>query len=150
MGVEDGRLEEVLKLLESLSKGTKGGEFLAQCMMGLQVLQVKKGLLRCGFLVTDRVSDENGNWEVGAMTSLMDVVGFCAALTLVPAHSAIELSISCISTPKINEKVEIEAKVVGEKEKLTSAVVETRRKATNELIALGRLWMVSNIVTRKI
>lgn len=39
------------------------------------------------------------------------------------------------------EEVEIEAKVVGHRGRLSSVVVEIRRKSNGELIALGRQWM---------
>lgn len=39
------------------------------------------------------------------------------------------------------EEVEIEAKVVGKKGRLSSVVVEIRRKSNGELIALGKQWM---------
>ena len=39
--------------------------------------------------------------------------------------------------------MEIEAKVIGEKGKLSQVVVEVRRKGNGELIALGKQWMAS-------
>ena len=45
--------------------------------------------------------------------------------------------------------MEIEAKVVGEKGKLISVVIEVRRKDNGELIALARQWMSSNSITTK-
>ena len=41
------------------------------------------------------------------------------------------------------EEVEIEAKVVADKEILTSVVVEVRKKDNGELIALGKQWMAT-------
>ena len=41
------------------------------------------------------------------------------------------------------EEVEIEAKVVAEKEILTSVVVEVRKKDNGVLIALGKQWMAT-------
>jgi len=40
--------------------------------------------------------------------------------------------------------VEIEAKVVAEKGKLSHVLVEVGRKENRELIALGKQWLASN------
>ncbi|KAF3515930.1 hypothetical protein DY000_02062603 [Brassica cretica] len=40
------------------------------------------------------------------------------------------------------DEVKIEARVIGRKDDLTSAVIEIRRECGEELIATGRLWMV--------
>lgn len=42
------------------------------------------------------------------------------------------------------EEVEVEAKVVGDKGRITSVLVEVRRKSNRELIALGKQWMASH------
>jgi len=42
------------------------------------------------------------------------------------------------------EEVEVEAKVVGDKGRITSVLVEVRRKSNGELIALGKQWMASH------
>ena len=41
------------------------------------------------------------------------------------------------------EEVEIEAKVMAEKEILTSVVVEVRQKDNGKLVALGKQWMTT-------
>ena len=40
--------------------------------------------------------------------------------------------------------MEIEAKVVAEKGRLSHVLVEVRRKENSELIAFGKQWMASN------
>lgn len=45
---------------------------------------------------------------------------------------------------RLQEQVEIEAKVIGNKGKLTSVVVEVRKKDNGELIAIGKQWTASN------
>lgn len=42
------------------------------------------------------------------------------------------------------EEVELEAKVIGNKGRLSSVVIEVRRKGNGELIALGKQWMSSH------
>ncbi|CAN1836748.1 hypothetical protein LINPERHAP1_LOCUS34873 [Linum perenne] len=42
------------------------------------------------------------------------------------------------------EEIEVEAKVIGEKGRLASVVIEVRRRSNGELIALGKQWMASH------
>lgn len=44
----------------------------------------------------------------------------------------------------MQEEVEIEAKVVSERAKLTSVLLEVRKTNNGQLVALGRLWVASN------
>ena len=43
--------------------------------------------------------------------------------------------------PQSQEEVEMEGRVVSRKGKLTSAVVEVRKKESGELVAIGRQWI---------
>ncbi|CAN1168429.1 hypothetical protein LINPERPRIM_LOCUS19208 [Linum perenne] len=112
-------------------------------MKGLQIVESRKGFLRCRFVVSDRITvsyDEDGNWHVGAMATLVDVVGLFAVYSLVGHFKAtVDFSFSLFSTAKALEEVELEGKVVGEKERLAS--VEVRKTSNRELIALGKQWM---------
>ncbi|CAN1836728.1 hypothetical protein LINPERHAP1_LOCUS34869 [Linum perenne] len=114
-------------------------------MKGLQIVESRKGFLRCRFVVSDRITvsyDEDGNWHVGAMATLVDVVGLFAVYSLVGHFKAtVDLSFSLFSTAKALEEVELEGKVVGEKERLASVVIEVRKTSNGELIALGKQWM---------
>ncbi|KAK6912048.1 Thioesterase domain [Dillenia turbinata] len=148
--MEESPLEVAVKWLEGIADGRiEGREFEAQSIRGLKILQAQSGFFRLGFVVHDDVLDENGNWHPGAIATLIDDVGASVVFSLGPIKASVELGVSFISTAQINEEVEIEARVVGEKGKIASALVEIRRKATDELIALGKLWMASNIITRK-
>ncbi|XVF24954.1 hypothetical protein REPUB_Repub13aG0172100 [Reevesia pubescens] len=142
---EYGSLQKSLKWLEGLSKGTLSHELEALTLEGLQILHAQTGFIRCNFVVPIRVSDADGNWHVGAMATLIDDVG-AAAIYSVADHvkASLDFNISFHSTAKIQEEVEIEAKVIGEKERLSLVVVVVRRKENGELIALGKQWMASN------
>nr|POF17225.1 hypothetical protein CFP56_18341 [Quercus suber] len=48
----------------------------------------------------------------------------------------------------VAEEVEIEAKVMAEKEILTSVVVEVRQKDNGKLIALGKQWMTTRSTSK--
>ncbi|CAN1168430.1 hypothetical protein LINPERPRIM_LOCUS19208 [Linum perenne] len=88
----------------------------------------------------EAITDEDGNWHVGAMATLVDVVGLFAVYSLVGHFKAtVDFSFSLFSTAKALEEVELEGKVVGEKERLAS--VEVRKTSNRELIALGKQWM---------
>ncbi|XVE88870.1 hypothetical protein DITRI_Ditri19aG0103500 [Diplodiscus trichospermus] len=143
--MEDGSLIKSLKWLDAPSKGTISHDLEALTLEGLEILHGQKGFIRCNFVTSTRASDAYGNWHVGAMATLIDVVG-SAAIYSVADHvkASLDFNISFYSTVKIQEQVEIEPKVVGEKGKLSQVVVEIRRKENGELIALGKQWMASS------
>ncbi|KAK7255413.1 hypothetical protein RIF29_28822 [Crotalaria pallida] len=52
----------------------------------------------------------------------------------------VNFSISYHSTAKVQEEVEVEAKVIGKKNELASVIVQVRKKENAEMVALGKLW----------
>ncbi|KAF2301194.1 hypothetical protein GH714_020762 [Hevea brasiliensis] len=95
--------------------------------------------------------DGHGNWHVGAMATLIDDVGAAAILSLTGhIKGSLDFNISFYFPAKIQEEVEIEAKVVGEKGRLVSVVVEVRKKDNGELIALAKQWMSVPSIASKI
>lgn len=149
--MEGGPLQETQewqKWLEDLSKGTISHELEVITLKGMQVVHGQKGLVCCNLVIPDCVSDKDGNWHVGAITTLIDTVGAAAIFSSTgQLKASVDFNISYYSTAKIQEEVEIEAKVIGHKGRLSSVVVEIRRKNNGELIALGKQWMSSiNIV----
>lgn len=48
----------------------------------------------------------------------------------------------------IQETVEIEAKIVGEKGRLISVIVEIKKKDNAELVAVGRVWITTDNINR--
>ncbi|KAF0917345.1 hypothetical protein E2562_017518 [Oryza meyeriana var. granulata] len=52
-------------------------------------------------------------------------------------------AMSFFSPATHGEEVEMDGRVAHRKGKLTAAVVEVRRKAAGELVAIGRQWMTS-------
>ncbi|TYH66139.1 hypothetical protein ES332_D06G102500v1 [Gossypium tomentosum] len=71
--------------------------------------------------------------QVGAMSTLIDDVG-AAAIYSVADHvkASLDFNISFHSTAWTQEEVEIEAKVIAEKGKLSLVVVEIRRKRNGD------------------
>ncbi|KAG4124949.1 hypothetical protein ERO13_D10G069533v2 [Gossypium hirsutum] len=142
---EDAILQKSLKWLRDLSKGNISHELEALTLEGLQIVHAQKGSIHCNFIVPTRASDPDGNWHVGAMATLIDDVAATAIYSVVDhVKLSLDFSISFYSTAKIQEEVEIEAKVIGEKGRLTQVVVEVTRKGNTELIALGKQWMASD------
>ncbi|KAB2024544.1 hypothetical protein ES319_D06G093400v1 [Gossypium barbadense] len=84
-------------------------------------------------LIVVAQKDPDGNWEVGAMSTLIDDVG-AAAIYSVADHvkASLDFNISFHSTAWTQEEVEIEAKVIAEKGKLSLVVVEIRRKRNGD------------------
>ncbi|XP_022777176.1 uncharacterized protein LOC111318578 isoform X2 [Durio zibethinus] len=123
------QMQRSLKWLQDVTTGAIGYELESRTLQGLQVIRAQRGFLRCSFIVPTHASDVNGNWHVGAIATIIDNVGG-AAIYSIGDH--------------LKEEVEIEAKVIGNKGKLTSVVVDVRKKHNGELIAIGKQWTASN------
>ncbi|KAK2649172.1 hypothetical protein Ddye_016661 [Dipteronia dyeriana] len=140
--MEESSVQRSVKGLEDLSKGVLVPELEALTFAGLQIVEARKGFLRCSLIVPNFVADKIGNWQVGAMATLIDVLGgatICSLDDHIPV--TVDLSISFYSTAKIQEEVEIEAKVVGCRGELPFVEAGIRRKGNGDLITLGRQWM---------
>ncbi|XVF24956.1 hypothetical protein REPUB_Repub13aG0172300 [Reevesia pubescens] len=132
---------------EAVVKGMASPELEKLAAEGLQIVHVGKGFVRCNFIVSARVSDGDGKWHAGAIATIMDIIGSIAmysATATTRAKVTTDYNISYYSSAKIQEEVEIESKVIGNRGKLTSFVVEIKRKDDGELIAIGKQWTVSN------
>ncbi|QCE02037.1 uncharacterized protein LOC114167105 [Vigna unguiculata] len=134
--------EDVQKWIKGLSDGTYGNQIETSTTKGLRLVKAHKGFLLCDMIIHTGLLDESGNWHVSAIATLVDMVGSVAPYTLNQCHHVtLDLNISYFSMAKVQEEVEIEAKVVGKKDDLTSVIVEVRKKKNAELVALGKLWM---------
>ncbi|KAL5860306.1 hypothetical protein ACOSQ3_001612 [Xanthoceras sorbifolium] len=146
---EESRVQTSVRWLQGLAEGVLGGEFEALMLAGLEVVEARESFIRCNFIVPLRLADESGNWQVGAMATLIDDVGAAAIYSLVGyVKLSVDFNISFYSTAKIQEEIEIEAKVIGDRGKLTSVQVEVRRKDNGDLIALGKQWMASTNIRK--
>ncbi|KAK2664623.1 hypothetical protein Ddye_003197 [Dipteronia dyeriana] len=147
--MEESCVQTSVRWLQGLAEGATGSaEFDVLTLDGLEIVEARERFIRCNFIVPLRLADENGNWHVGAMATLIDDVGAAAIHTLnANIKLSVDFNISFYSTAKIQEKIEIEAKVVGVRGKLTSVQVEVRRKDNGEVIALAKQWMASTNMT---
>ncbi|RZC75637.1 hypothetical protein C5167_051122 [Papaver somniferum] len=128
--------------LESTARGQTGREIDRQALQNLYSLHVQKGLIQCNFVVPKSLSDRDGNWRVGAIASLIDLIGASVVHTIHGnIHVSVDFNISFFSTIKVQEEVEIEAKVLGDKGSLFSFTVVIRKKENGDLVAVGKQWM---------
>ncbi|XP_057454329.1 uncharacterized protein LOC130745918 [Lotus japonicus] len=141
--MEGSDLDVTFKRINDLANGIDGHEIETSTTKGIRVVQAHKGFLLCDFTVHSGLLDENGNWHVGAIATLVDILGNFASFSFSSRHYQVTLdfSISYYTTAKVQEEVQVEAKVIGKQDELTSVIVEVRKKENRELVALGKLWM---------
>ncbi|WCJ40647.1 Acyl-coenzyme A thioesterase 13 [Euphorbia peplus] len=143
--MEHERVKISSKWLQIMS--THSHELEALSTRGLKIMEARQGYILCSFVISNRIADENGNWEVGALATLIDDVGVTVVYSLVGyLKVSLDLTVSYISPAKIHDEVEIEARVTGEKGTLMSVQIEVRKKQTRQLIALGKQWLASNSI----
>ncbi|CAK9174579.1 unnamed protein product [Ilex paraguariensis] len=146
--MEDDPPQRARKWVEGMSKGLDK-ELDGLILGGLQIEKCEKGLIRCNFTIPPHLSDKNGDWHVGAIATLIDDIGAATVISSAGnIKGTVDLSISYYSTAKIQEKVEIEGKVVGQRGQVMSAAVEVKKKENGEMIALGRVWMMTTVYER--
>ncbi|MCL7046865.1 hypothetical protein MKW94_030659 [Papaver nudicaule] len=131
-----------MDLLGSLHKGgQKASEIEAQALQNLYSIRVRRGLIHCNFIVPESLSDRDGSWRVGAIATLIDIVGACAVHTSFgKLYVTIDLNVSYFSTAKI-QKWRLRQKYLGHKGNLSSVMVVIRKKGNGDLVAIGKQWM---------
>ncbi|KAJ4757317.1 Acyl-coenzyme A thioesterase 13 [Rhynchospora pubera] len=123
----------------------QGSNFSPLFLYGLRVSFVSHGRALCSIRVPPHLTDIEGNWQPGPIALLIDMVSAAAIMSCEDTIKVtVDLNISFFSPAKIGEEMEIEALVLQNKGKLTGAVVEVRKKADRNLVAVGRQWMTSS------
>ncbi|XP_050383735.1 uncharacterized protein LOC126800409 [Argentina anserina] len=141
---DEKKLQTSKKWLHNLSTGAKGiNELEALTHVGLQLVNAHKGFFRCSFIVPDHLSDEDGNWHVGAIATMIDDVGAATVYSTVGQVKSVDFTISYYARVKTREEVELKAEVVGDMGKLVFVVVKVTRKENGEMVALGKQWMTT-------
>ncbi|KAF8397339.1 hypothetical protein HHK36_016252 [Tetracentron sinense] len=108
-------------------------------LRGIRVDRVDPDFFSCTFKVPPRHTDATGNLSSGAIANLVDEVG--GALVHVeglPMKVSVDMSISYLSTAKVNDELEITSRILGQKGGYSGTIVLLRNKATREIIAEGR------------
>ncbi|KAH9661775.1 4HBT domain-containing protein [Citrus sinensis] len=102
-------------------------------LRGIRVDRVEPGLVSCTF------KDRNGNLANGAIANLVDEVGGAVVYVEgLPMKVSVDMSISFVSTAKVNDELEITGRVLGQRGGYSGTIVLMRNKATGEVIAEGR------------
>ncbi|PRQ34386.1 putative acyl-CoA hydrolase [Rosa chinensis] len=108
-------------------------------LKGIRVDRVEPGLVVCTFKVPPRLTDRSGKLANGAIANLVDEVGYAVVhVEGLPMSVSVDMSISVMSTAKLNDDLEISSKVLGKKGGYSGTLVLMRNKATGEVIAEGR------------
>ncbi|KAE9585876.1 putative acyl-CoA hydrolase [Lupinus albus] len=141
---DDPSLQRIHRRIRKLCDGAVEHDIESVTAKGIQLLQASNGFLLCSYIIHKPVLDENGNWQTGSIATMIDIIGSLAVHSVTPMFNvSVDFNMSFYSTAKFQEEVEIEAKVVGKKEKLTSVVVDIRKKNNGQIIAMGKQWMSS-------
>ncbi|KAI3977526.1 hypothetical protein MKX01_000439 [Papaver californicum] len=120
--------QSAMYLLRSLPKEYKTSEIETQAIQNLHSICVQKGFIHCNFIVPQNLSDRDGNWHVGAIATLIDLVGACAVYTSFGnLNATVDFNVSYFSTAKIQGN-------------LFSVMVVIKKKENGDLVAIGKLW----------
>ncbi|KAI3921235.1 hypothetical protein MKW98_029977 [Papaver atlanticum] len=140
------RIQSAKNWLESLAKGQESSEIETKPLQNLYSIRVRRNLIHCNFIVPQSLSDGDGRWHVGAISTLIDVIGATVAYTSFGKHYvSVDFNISYFSTASfkyVREETEVEDKVLGHKGNLSSVMVVIKKKDNGDLVAsLGKQWM---------
>ncbi|XP_076918182.1 uncharacterized protein LOC143578498 [Bidens hawaiensis] len=108
-------------------------------LRGIRVHRFQPGSISCSFTVPPRLTDRNGDLAAGAIANLVDEIGATMVYEKdVPMNVSVDMSISYLSTAKVNDELEISAKLLGGKGAVKGTLVVLKNKITGEIIAEGR------------
>ncbi|KAI3934988.1 hypothetical protein MKW98_009907 [Papaver atlanticum] len=141
---EDKSIKMAKDWIQNLAQGRKGREIETQALQNLHSIHLQEGLLRCSFVVPKSLSvNKQSQFHFPFfLVSLVDITGSSVIVATVGNITvSVEFNISYFSPAKINEEVEIEAKVLGHKGNLSSNMVVITNRENGELIAVGKQWM---------
>ncbi|XP_050369432.1 uncharacterized protein LOC126787613 isoform X1 [Argentina anserina] len=118
---------------------------------GIRVDQVEPGLVVSTFKVPSRLTDGAGNLSNGAIANIVDIVAHSPIYVVgQPANVSVDISISYVSTAKVNDELEITSTVLGQRGRYSAILVCLKNKATGEIIAEGRHSMFLSKVVPKL
>eukprot|EP01018_Ginkgo_biloba_P001705 Gb_24977 [translate_table: standard] len=110
-------------------------------LRGIHIQSMEAGRILCTFKVPSHLVDGDGEMRAGALATLIENIGGSAIISSDGrSQITVDLSISFLSSAKVDDELEIDARVCGHKGGLSTAVVEVKKKANGELIAHSRLW----------
>lgn len=108
-------------------------------LRGIRVDRVDPGFIACTFRVPPRLIDRNGDLARGAIANLIDIVGNAQVYRVdSPMNVSVDMSISYLSTAKVNDELEVTSRLLGKQGALSGTSVVIRHKASGEIVAEGR------------
>ncbi|XP_076901876.1 uncharacterized protein LOC143556449 [Bidens hawaiensis] len=120
-------------------------------LRGIRVHQLQPAFISCSFTVPPRhsfpiylhcllaIQDRNGDMAMGAIANFIDEIGGALLYEKdAPMKVSVDMSISYLSTAKVNDELEISAKLLGGKGAYNGTLVLVKNKASGQLIAEGR------------
>nr|XP_043635349.1 uncharacterized protein LOC122606574 [Erigeron canadensis] len=114
-------------------------------LKGIRVDTLQPGSIACSFTVPSRLTDRNGDLAVGAIANIVDAIGGAMAYENdAPMKFSVDMSISYLSKAKLNDEMEISAKLIGGKGGYAGTLVVLKNKLTGEIIAEGRHSLFCN------
>ncbi|KAL8232709.1 hypothetical protein R6Q57_002487 [Mikania cordata] len=108
-------------------------------LKGIRVDKLQPGFISCSFTVPPRLTDRNGDLAMGAIANFVDEIGGALLHEKdTPMKVSVDMSISYLGKAKVNDELEISAKLLGGKGAYNGTLVLLKNKASGELIAQGR------------
>ncbi|KAK9168221.1 hypothetical protein Syun_000361 [Stephania yunnanensis] len=118
-------------------------------LKGIRVDKVEPGFLSCTFKVPLRLTTANGELSSGAIASLVDEIGYAVVhVEGQPMSVSVDMSISFLSTAKVNDELEISSRALGQRGRYSGTAVLLRNKSTGEVIAEGRHSLFSVLASK--
>lgn len=132
-------IETKLHVLPHQSDSSSPSFYECFTIQGLHIQTLEPGHLLCTWKVPGRLTDSSGTLQPGAIANIVDDVGAAASLSDgQPKKVSVDMNISYLSIAKVNDEIEINARVLGHKGGFSMTHVELRNKATGKLVAEGR------------
>ncbi|XP_073037742.1 uncharacterized protein [Primulina eburnea] len=108
-------------------------------LRGVKFHSLQHDSFSCSFQVPPRLTDENGNLAVGAISALVDEIGAAAIHREGLAMDvSVDMSISYLSPAKVHDELDIVARFLGNRGSYYGTSVVIRNKLTGEVVAEGR------------
>ncbi|XP_068669195.1 uncharacterized protein [Aristolochia californica] len=105
-------------------------------LRGIKIDRIQPGAVFYSFKVPPRLTDSRGTLSPGAIADLVDVAGGSAVLSYgLPAEVTVNLSIQYLSSPKIDDELEMTAKLLKNDGSYSNTSIHLRNKTTGELVA---------------
>ncbi len=107
---------------------------------GLVVSRQTPGLVEASFLVEPHLQNSFGTLHGGATSTVVDVLGTMALLSMDPARPGVtvEMSTSFLNSVKVGDTVDVRGRVTKYGKKLGFTEIELTSRTTGKLVATGR------------